>query len=134
MQVINSAQARWQDYGSFDQEFFDFRLDVKQGEPPLLAIKVPYRYLWFKKVGGVTPEQRVAVNLLVIDSSGKEVWRHQQDYALAGGNEETKKYLGQNASIDIPLALEKGAYYATLTLKDKIGERTQTKRFEFSIE
>ncbi len=134
MQVINSAQARVQDSGSFDQELFDFSAEVKQGEPPLLAIKVPYRYLWFKKVGGIHPEQRAAVNLLVIDSFGKEVWRHQQDYALAGGNEETKKYLGQSASFEIPLALGKGVYYATLTLNDKIGERTQTKRFEFSIE
>jgi len=134
MQIINSAQARLQHPGSSDQELFDFSAEVKQGETVFLLIKIPYKNLWFKEAGGGKSEQTLTVDLKVISSSGKEAWRHQQDYHLAFGDENAKKLAGQSYAIEIPLDLAKGSYNADLTLNDRVGERTQTKRLAFSIE
>lgn len=134
MQIINSAQAKLQNPVSSDEELFDFSAEVKQEETVFLLIKIPYRNFRFKDTGENTLEHTLAVDLKVIDSSGKEIWRHQQDYDLAFCEEEAKKLFGHDYSIRIPLDLEKGSYNAHLTLEDRVGERTQKKKLGFTIE
>lgn len=133
MQLINSAQARFQDSGSFGQELFDFDAEVKQEETVFLLIKIPYRNFWFKDAGENKLEHTLTVDLKVIDSSGKEIWRHQQDYNLVFREEEAENLFGHDYSIRIPLDFEKGSYNADLTLDDRVGERTQKKRLAFTI-
>jgi len=134
LQIINSAQTRLQNPGSSDEELFDFSADVKQEETVFLLIRIPYRNFWFKEAGENKLEQTLAVDLKVIDSSGKEIWRHQQDYDLVVREEEAEKLSGKEYSIRIPLEFKKGSYTGDLTLDDRVGERTQKKRLAFTIE
>lgn len=133
MQVINSAQTRLQNPGSSGEERYDFSAEAKQEDTVFLLIKVPYRNFWLKEREKNVSEHWLAVDLTVIDSSGKEVWRHQQEYDFAFHEEETGKSPPREYTIRIPLDLEKGSYNAYLTLDDRLGERPQHKIWTFTI-
>jgi GWxTD domain-containing protein len=132
-QIINSAQTRLQNPGSYDEEPFDFSAGVIQEETIFLLIKIPYRNFWLKTREKNVSRYPLAVDLTVMDSSGKEVWHHQQEYDLAFHEEETDKSSPRDYSIRIPLDLEKGSYNAYLTLEDRLGERPQYKIWSFTI-
>jgi GWxTD domain-containing protein len=134
LQIINSAQTRLQNPGPSDEELLDFSAEVKHEETVFLLIKIPYKNFWFKDAGENELADTLAVDLKVIDASGKEIWRHQKDYDLVVREEDAKKLSGKEYSIRIPLDLEKGSYTADLTLDDRVGERTQKKRLAFTIE
>jgi GWxTD domain-containing protein len=133
MQVINSAQARLQSAESSGEERYDFSAEVKQEDTVFLLITIPYRNFWLKEREKGAPEHSLTVDLTVIDSSGKEVWRHRQEYGLASHGGETEKSSPRDYSIKIPLDLGKGSYNAYLTLEDKLGKQPQHKIWTFTI-
>lgn len=134
MQVINSAQARLQNPESADEDQLDFSAEVKQEEAVFLLITIPYRNFWLREREENAPEQSLMVDLTVMDSTGKEVGRHRQEYDLAVPVDERDKSSPSDCSIRIPLDLKKGSYNAYLTLEDRLGERPQHKIWTFKIE
>ena len=134
MQLINNAQARLQSAEASGIERYDFNAEVKQESTVFLLIRVPSWNAWLKERRGTSSEHRLAVDLTVMDSSGKEAWRHQQEYDVASREGEAEKPSDRGFSITIPLDLEKGSYHAYLTLDDTLAKNPQHKTWTFTIE
>ncbi len=133
MQMINAAQTRLQGGESSVPERYDFSAEVRQEDTVFLLIKVPSWNSWIDDTGKTPSEHRLAVDLTILDPSGKEVRHHQQEYVIAPREGKAGKPQDRGGSITIPLDLGKGAYEAYLTLADASGEDPQHKIWTFTI-
>lgn len=131
---IYTAQVVLQNPEKFEQELFDYNLEVKkaEGDKAFILIEIPYKNIWLAEKEDRL-ETTLELSLKILDSSGKEIWRHQKDYKISLTEEESKKLFGKNYEIEIPFKIEEGSYFLKTILENKVEEKKLEKELKFSI-
>lgn len=111
----------------------DFELELAESSNiPIILIRVPYQKIWFKEKENML-ETALDLSLKILDTAGKIIFQHEEEYPLSISENSLKKNKEKNYEIEIPLILAEGEYSIQATLTNKTGDKSAYKEIKIKV-